>query len=170
MGGTILGKSRLGPLGASKGGHCGRQSDPGPLWEQKWSKNGAEWYQHDPKIAPKMSQKDENTSKMASKMEPKTHQEQTKKKHTHNKTHKRRKTIRPGGMREAIRRPTGDGVLDPPRNFHGPGSRISGNFWILVPLHNPPQAPRAFRPADPLVLVSAPFLASKNASEFSLDF
>ena len=52
-------------------------------------------------------------------------------------------------MREAIRRPIGDGVLDWTLELLSPGPRLSGNFWILVPLHYPPQGPRAFRPADP---------------------
>ena len=56
---------------------------------------------------------------------------------------------RPSGMREAVRRPTGDGVLDQIQELLGSGPRFSGNFGILVPPYYSPQGSCTFRRADP---------------------
>ena len=76
-------------------------------------------------------------------------------------------------MRGAIRRPTGDGVLDPTREFLAFALVLCRNSlpeFVLVPLHYPPQGPRAFRRADPELPVTEASLASKTAFKFSLDF
>ena len=65
--------------------------------------------------------------------------------------------IRPGGMRGALRRPTRVGVLDQTIELLGLGLRFSGKKMVLVPLHNPPQAVRAFRRADPKFAAEPPF-------------
>ena len=77
---------------------------------------------------------------------------------------------RPGGMREAVRRPTGDGVLDTNLDLLGSGPRFSGNFGILVPPYYSPQGPCTFRRADPKLPVCWSMFASKNASKISIDF
>ena len=80
---------------------------------------------------------------------------------------------RRGGMREAFRRPTGDGVLDPTREVLAFALVLcldSCPEFVLVPLHYPPQGPRAFRRADPLPPGPAPLLTSKIASKISLEF
>ena len=48
----------------------------------------------------------------------------------------------PGGMHEAVRRPTGDGVLDQIQDLLGSDPRFSANFGILVPPYYSPQGPR----------------------------
>ena len=73
-------------------------------------------------------------------------------------------------MREAVRRPTGDGVLDTIQHLLGSGPRFSGNFGILVPPYYSPQGPCTFRRADPKLPVCWPIFASKNASKISIDF
>ena len=77
---------------------------------------------------------------------------------------------RPGGMREAVRRPTRDGVLDTILDLLDSGPRFSGNFWILVPPYYSPQGPCTFRRADPKLPVCWPIFASKNGSKNSIDF
>ena len=52
-------------------------------------------------------------------------------------------------MREAVRRPTGDGVLDQMQDLLGSGPRFSGNFGILVPPYYSPPGPCTFHRADP---------------------
>ena len=73
-------------------------------------------------------------------------------------------------MRGAIRRPTGDGVLDYTREFQMPGPRLSGNFGILVPLHYPPHGPAHSAGRTLKNVADPPFLASDNASKISLIF
>ena len=76
-------------------------------------------------------------------------------------------------MRGALRRPTGDGVLDPTREFLASALVLCFDSLpklVLVPLHYPPQGPSVFRRADPLAGVTSPRLASKTASTILLDF
>ena len=72
-------------------------------------------------------------------------------------------------MRGALRRPTGDGVLDPTREFLASALVLcldSLPKLVLVPLHYPPQGPRAFRRADPFGVVPARFFIKKRIQNF----
>ena len=70
-------------------------------------------------------------------------------------------------MREAIRRPTRDGVLGPMPELLAPCPRaLALDFLanlILIPLHYPPQGPCAFRRADPKKSAHPPLGRSKNS-------
>ena len=77
---------------------------------------------------------------------------------------------RPGGMREAVRRPTGDGVLDTIQDLLGSGPRFSGNFGILVPPYYSPQGPCTFRRADLKKSAEPPFSHPKSHSKFQSIF
>ena len=77
---------------------------------------------------------------------------------------------RPGGMREAVRRPTGDGVLDTIQDLLGSDPRFSGNFGILVPPYYSPQGPCTFRRADPEKAVEPLWAPPKTHSKFQSIF
>ena len=72
-------------------------------------------------------------------------------------------------MHEAFRCPTRDGVLDPTREFLAHALVIcldSLPKLVLVPLHNPPQVPRAFRWAAPFEVGPARFFAKTSHPNF----
>ena len=72
-------------------------------------------------------------------------------------------------MREAFRRPIGDGVLDHTRDFLTFAfdlCRDSLPKLVFVPLHNPHQCPRAFRQTDPKKVGHPPFWPPKSHPKF----
>ena len=73
---------------------------------------------------------------------------------------------RPGGMREAVRRPTGNGALDTSLDLLGSGPRFSSNFWTLVPPYYSPQRPCTFRRADSKFAGGAPVWPPKSHPKF----
>ena len=76
-------------------------------------------------------------------------------------------------MREAFRRPTVDGVLDPTREVLASALVLcfdSLSKLVLVPLHYPPQGPRAFRRADPFGVVPARFFIKTTHPKFHSNF
>ena len=70
-------------------------------------------------------------------------------------------------MREAVRRPTGDGVLDYTGEFQMPGPRLSGNFGILAPplLFHPGSL--RIPPAGVILLAGPVFNPAKTTSFLS---
>ena len=73
-------------------------------------------------------------------------------------------------MREAVRRPTRDGVLDTILDLLGSGPRFSSNFGILIPPYYSPQGPCTFRRADPKKSGPSLFSPPKTHPKFQLIF
>ena len=72
-------------------------------------------------------------------------------------------------MRGALRRPTGDGVLDPPLEFLAFAFVSLPNFFAGISSCTPPiilPGARAFRWADLKKVVGAPFLRQKSLPNF----
>ena len=161
----------LGPLGGQGGPQGPPKAPTGPPKHPKWSprhpqspQNGVQEGPRDPKMVPKRPPelpKWRPRGTQTPKMAPQAPKICTRTPHerTNTQTDAKTTTQQPtkqttqiGGMREAIRRPTWDGVLDPTLELLAPAfdpCRNSLPEFGLVPLHNPPQGPRAFRRADP---------------------